>query len=101
MTPRNATPTEHPHIERVEGILSREPVIKGTRTPVRAIVETVRMGIEPEAIPERMPHLNLAQIYDALSYFHDHPAEIEAHIERNKIPEHLLWQPKKKLPPQP
>ena len=35
---------EHPYIERVPGILSEEPVIVGTRTPVRAIVEMWRMG---------------------------------------------------------
>ena len=31
--------TEHPHIVRVEGVCGGAPVIKGTRTPVRSIVE--------------------------------------------------------------
>jgi uncharacterized protein (DUF433 family) len=81
------TQTEHPYIVRVDGILCGEPVIKGTRTPVRAIVENVRMGIPPEEIPTRLPHLTLAQIYDALSYFQDHTAEIQADIERNRLPQ--------------
>jgi uncharacterized protein (DUF433 family) len=48
------------------------------------------MGISPEAIPSRMPHLTLAQVFDALSYFSDHQAEMLRHIEENRIPEHLI-----------
>jgi uncharacterized protein (DUF433 family) len=33
--------TEHLYIVRDNHILSGEPIIKGTRTPVRAIVETL------------------------------------------------------------
>jgi len=77
--------TEHPHISRDDSILSGEPIIKGTRTPVRAIVEIWRMGVPPEDITTHLPHLNLAQIFDALSYFADHSDEITHHIERNRI----------------
>jgi uncharacterized protein (DUF433 family) len=38
--------TEYLYIVRDEQILSGEPIIKGTRTPVRAIVETWRMGVK-------------------------------------------------------
>lgn len=48
--------TEHCHIVRNEKILSSEPIIKGTRTPVRAIVEMWRIGVSPEEIPQRLPH---------------------------------------------
>ena len=71
-------------------ILSGEPIIRGTRTPVRAIVELWRQGIPPEEIPSHLPHLTLAQVFDALSYYSDHQAEINAHIERNRIPEELI-----------
>ena len=37
--------TEYLYIVRDEQILRGEPIIKGTRTPVRAIVETWRMGV--------------------------------------------------------
>src|SRR5438067_1897274 len=97
----NATPTVHPQIVRVEGILGREPVIRGTRTPVRAIVEYSRFGLNPAEIQYRLPYLSLPQVLAALAYYQDHPDEIEFHIRRNKIPEHLLWQPKKKVPPKP
>lgn len=79
------TKTDHRHIVRNERILSGEPIINGTRTPVRAIVETWRMGIIAEEIPHHMPHLSMAQVFDALSYFSDHPDEIMEYIERNRV----------------
>ena len=82
--------TEHCYIVTDDQILSGEPIIKGTRTPVRAIVEMWRLGALPEAIPSRLPHLTLAQVFDALSYFSDHQAEINAHIARNRIPDALI-----------
>lgn len=82
--------TEHLYVVREDGILSGEPIIKGTRTPIRAIVEMWRLGIAPEEIPNRLPHLTLAQVFDALSYYSDHQDEINAHIERNRIPDDLI-----------
>ncbi len=85
-----ATATEHLYIVTDERILSGEPIIKGTRTPVRAIVETWRMGVAPEEITRHLPHLTLAQVFDALSYYSDHQDEINRHIERNRIPDELI-----------
>jgi uncharacterized protein (DUF433 family) len=84
------TTTEHIYIVREDNILSGEPIIRGTRTPVRAIVEIWRLGVTPEEIPSRLPHLTLAQVFDALSYYSDHQAEINAHIERNRVPDELI-----------
>lgn len=82
--------TEHLYVVRDENILNGEPIIKGTRTPVRAIVETWRMGIPPEEIVNGLPHLTLAQVFDALSYYSDYQDEINAYIERNRIPDDLI-----------
>lgn len=82
--------TEHLYIVRDDRILSGEPIIKGTRTSVRAIVETWRMGVAPEEIPKGMPHLTLAQVFNALSYYSDHQDEINNYIERNRIPDELI-----------
>lgn len=84
------TETEHCYVVRNDKILSGEPIIRGTRTPVRAIVELWRMGIDPEGIPTRLPHLNVAQVFDGLSYFSDHQDEIMSYIERNRIPDEKL-----------
>ena len=82
--------TEHCYIVTDDQILSGEPIIKGTRTPVRAIVEIWRLGVLPEEIPSHLPHLTLAQVFDALSYYSDHQAEINTHIARNRIPNAVI-----------
>ena len=82
--------TKHRYIVTDDRILSGEPIIEGTRTPVRAIVEIWRLGVAPEAIPHRLPHLSLAQVFDALSYYSDHQEAINAHIVRNHVSEEKL-----------
>jgi uncharacterized protein (DUF433 family) len=77
--------TEHPYIVRNNEILGGEPIIKGTRTPVRAVVEWWKFGASPEEIMENLPHLTLSQIFDALSYYADYRDEIEQYIAENVI----------------
>ena len=77
--------TEHPYVIRDQEILGGEPIIKGSRTPVRSIVEWWKFGATPEEIMENLPHLSLSQIFDALSFYADHRSEIEQHISENKI----------------
>ncbi|HSI36033.1 MAG: DUF433 domain-containing protein [Phycisphaerae bacterium] len=82
--------TENRYVGSDPSILGGEPIIIGTRTPVRAIVEMWRAGVAPEEIPTHLPHLRLAQVFDALSYFSDHTEEIARHIERNAVPDDRL-----------
>jgi len=82
--------TAHRYIVTDNQTLSGEPIIKGTRTPVRAIVELWRQGVPPEMITKHLPHLTLAQVFDALSYYSDHQDEINSYIERNMIPDNLF-----------
>lgn len=79
-------PTEHVYIIRDPDILHNEPIIRGTRTPVRAIVEHWKFGDTPETIVRKLPHLRLAQVFAALSYYDDHRAEIEQYIAANRVP---------------
>ncbi len=81
--------TEHPHIVRIEGLCGGRPIIAGTRISVRTIVERVRLGDSPEQIVGNYPPLTLAQVYDALSYYHEHKSEIEAEIATDE--EALAW----------
>ncbi|CUS06353.1 conserved protein of unknown function [Candidatus Promineifilum breve] len=82
--------TRHRYVVTDPAILSGEPIIEGTRTPVRAIVELWRQGLPAEEIPSHLPHLTPAQTFDALSYYSDHMEEINGYIERNAIPDHLI-----------
>jgi uncharacterized protein (DUF433 family) len=82
--------TAHRYIVTNDQILSGEPIIAGTGTLVRAVVELWRQGLVPETIPTRLPHLSLAQVFDALSYYSNHQEEIHGYIERNRIPDELV-----------
>ncbi len=80
-----AARTEHPYIGKVPGVVGGEPIVVGTRTPVRAIVERWKFGESPEVIQSHYPHLRLAHIFDALSYYEDHRQEIEKYILENRV----------------
>ena len=82
--------TENRYVVSNDKILSGEPIIKGTRTPVRAIVETWRQGVLAEEIPSLLPHLTLAQVFDALSYYSEHQEKINDYIQLNRIPDELI-----------
>ena len=82
--------TEYLYVVRDDDILNGEPIIRGTRTPIRAIVETWRMGIAPEEISKGMPHLTLGQIFSVLTYYSDNQEEINKYIEKNRIPDNLI-----------
>jgi uncharacterized protein (DUF433 family) len=75
---------EHPLITRKPTVCGGEPIIVGTRTPVRAIVEHVRLGDSPEGILEHLPYLTLEKIHAALEYYRDNKREIDVYIELNE-----------------
>ena len=81
----STTFTENRYIVRVDDICGGEPIIKGTRIPVRVIIEFTKQKLRPEKIAEYYPQLTLAQIHDALSFYYDNTEEIEKYIESNKI----------------
>jgi len=62
--------------------------VRGTGISVRTIVERIRLGETPEQIASTYPALTLAQVYVVLSYYYDHPQEIEAYISENEA---ALW----------
>ena len=76
--------TDHPHIVRVQGVCGGRPVIEGTRLSVKLIVGWTRMGMTPEEIAAQYPHVSVVQIADALTYYQDHPEEIEAEFAEER-----------------
>lgn len=78
------------YVTRNSEILSGEPIITGTRTSVRAVVGLWRLGTMPEEILNHLPHLTLAQVFDALSFYLDHQVEINEALERNQVPDALV-----------
>lgn len=68
----------HPYVQVVERFGGPSAVIRGTRVSVSDIVGYLRPGETPETlVASTLPRLTLAQLYDALSYYHDHQEEIE------------------------
>lgn len=76
----------HPYIEITETPTGRRARVKGTRIDVALIVGYVQIGETPETLAnEVLPHLSLAAIYDALSYYHDHKSEIDRERAENTV----------------
>ncbi len=72
------------YIEQTPNIHGGRPVIKGTQTPVKSIVGYYKLGLSVEGILEGLPYLTPAQIFEALSHYHDHQAKIEQDIEASR-----------------
>jgi uncharacterized protein (DUF433 family) len=54
-----------------------EPHIEGSRITVQWVYARVHeYGLRPETVAERH-NLDLADVYHALAYYHDHPGEME------------------------
>ena len=49
---------------------------------IEVVLDKLAHGSSPEEMHFQYPHLSLAQIYAALSYYHDHQAEFDAQIQR-------------------
>jgi len=56
--------------------------IRDANTKVIEVVRNKQGGWSAEEICKNHPHLSLAQIYAALSYYYDHKEEIDADIAR-------------------
>jgi uncharacterized protein (DUF433 family) len=60
-----------------------EPHIEGTRITVSHVYARVHeRGLRPETVADRH-NLDIADVYHALAYYHDHPEEM-AEVERQR-----------------
>jgi uncharacterized protein (DUF433 family) len=72
----------------IDSLLSRSPSIcggririDGTRVTVHQIVTCYQRGLTAEEIVEQYPHINLAQTYAALAYYHANREEIDRELD--------------------
>lgn len=75
---------QHPYVWRKEGLCGGAPVIKNTRIRVSLIAELERSGSTVDEIIASYPHLNHAQVFDALSYYYENRAAIEKELAREE-----------------
>jgi uncharacterized protein (DUF433 family) len=81
---------KHPYITRKKGVCGGKPIIAGTRIKVSQIAIYVeKMGYTPDDIVSAHPHLTLAQVHDALSYYYENIQEIDRQVaeERQMVEE--------------
>ncbi|RLG20280.1 hypothetical protein DRN74_05805 [Candidatus Micrarchaeota archaeon] len=72
-------------IVRSPEIRGGRPRIAGTGITVRRIVGWYKLGLTPEEIATKIPHLTLAQVYAALAYYHANRDEIEQDIAEEEV----------------
>jgi len=71
----------HHYIVSDPQVCGGSPRIAGTRITVRTVViATLLHGLAPEELLTHYPHLTLAGIHDALSYYYDHREQIDCEI---------------------
>ncbi len=78
------TSSVYSHITTKAKIRCGKPCPETTRVAVEDIVFYFHRGYAVERIQEEFPQLNLAQVYAALSYYHDRKDEIDAASQEKK-----------------
>jgi uncharacterized protein (DUF433 family) len=79
-----ATATVYSHITKDPEVCGGKACIDGTRIRVLDLACLMRQGLSPQGMLEAYPSLNLAQVYAALSYYHENTQEIDADLERDR-----------------
>jgi uncharacterized protein (DUF433 family) len=73
------------HIEITPGVCGGKPRIVGHRIRVQDIVIWhERLGYSPDEVVSYYPQLTLADVYAALTYYHDHREEIDTDIREGE-----------------
>ena len=72
-------------IKRNKNTGGGSPVIKGTRIRVVDIgIEFEYLGMSPDEIVRAHPHISLAQVHGALSYFYKHIKDMREKIRKDE-----------------
>ena len=77
--------TEHSYIDQIADVCGGRPIIKGTRIPVKVLVNHYLRNESVADILSGFPNLTTAQFYAAISYYYDHQNEIDADIEADEL----------------
>jgi len=71
-------------ITRSSEIRGGRPRIAGTGITLQRIVALYKLGLSPEEIVSEFGHLNYAQVFAALAYYHANREEMEAAIAEDE-----------------
>jgi uncharacterized protein (DUF433 family) len=78
MTTLAVPPLTHIHLDEKGVAWIDETNVK----VIEVVLDKKAHGSSPEEMHYQFPHLSLAQIYAALTYYYDHQIELDAEIER-------------------
>jgi uncharacterized protein (DUF433 family) len=77
-----------------------EPHIKGSRVSVRHIYKRVHeRGLRPKTVADRL-NLDIADVYHALAYYHDHPEEMQEVEKRHQEAAEIAREQSDMTPPE-
>jgi uncharacterized protein (DUF433 family) len=77
--------TKHRIVSGDDSEIHDEPHIEGSRVTVLHVHERVEgRGLRPETVAERL-NLDLADVYEALAYYHRNPEEMQAVEDRREV----------------
>ena len=72
------------HIEQKQTSSGPQAYLRGTRVAVRHVAAFLKAGSTAEEILQTgLPHIPPSAIYEAIAYYYDHQAEIEAELAAN------------------
>ncbi len=73
------------YITMKSAIQGGAPIIQGTRTPVRSVVQTLSLyDGDLEEVCRALPHLSREEIDAALAYYRENPDAVDADIRRHE-----------------
>ncbi len=78
-------PDAYERIARNPNVLGGEPIVRGTRIPVRSIVLAAREYGTLAAVVDAYPQLTPADVEEALAYYDAHAPEIDCFIRANLV----------------
>jgi uncharacterized protein (DUF433 family) len=83
---------ERPAIVRKPGLRGGSPTIAGTGIRVSDVVNYLRLHGSPRGVQKALPHLTLAQIRTALSFYDKNKDEIDQYIsEEDDMASEFTW----------
>ena len=75
-----STLSTYPHIVKEPGSPARLESHPRTRVAM-IVMDYIGRGLGPEEIVRHYPYISLAEVHAAMTYYHDHQAEIDAEIQ--------------------
>ena len=80
----------HPYVTRKKGVCGGRSIVRGTRIPVRSLIQWYKQGLTIEDVMREFPQLKPSQVHDAFSYYYDNRKEIEKDIAENEMEPHAV-----------